>query len=121
MEMVNHRQDLSDRTKQFALRVLKLADALPHGIAGQTIANQIARSACSVAANYRASQRARSKAEFIAKLSIVHEEADETLFWIEMIEEAGLLPPERLLSLKNESNEIVAILVASLKSAKSNK
>jgi four helix bundle protein len=118
---MNQAQDLLDRTKQFALRVLKMADALPQGVAGKTIANQIARSACSVAANYRASQRARSKAEFIAKLSIVHEEADETLFWIEMIEEANLLPPERLISLKSESNEIVAILVTSLKSAKSNK
>jgi len=106
------------RTMEFALRIFRLAEALPHGISGKTIAGQIARSGSSVAAIYRASQRARSKAEFIAKLSIVHEEADETLFWLEMIEKADSLPHKQLAPLMTEANEIVAIVVSSLKTAK---
>lgn len=111
-------QDMLGRTMEFALRIFRLAEALPRGISGKTIAGQIARSGSSVASNYRASQRARSKAEFIAKLSIVHEEADETLFWLEMIKKADLLPHRQLAPLMTEANEIVAIVVSSLKTAK---
>jgi four helix bundle protein len=81
-------EDLKKRTKLFALRVLKLVAALPNNVAGRTIGNQVARSATSVAANYRAACRARSKIEFISKLGIVEEEADERALWLELIFES---------------------------------
>jgi len=83
-EKIIRTADLKARTKQFALRVMKLIDALPRTIQGRAIANQIIRSATSVAANYRAACRARSRAEFAAKIGIVEEEADETAFWLEL-------------------------------------
>lgn len=86
-------EELKDRTKQFALRVLKLVAAMPKTIEGRAIASQLVRSGTSVAANYRATCRARSKAEFIAKIGIVLEEADEALLWFELIAEGNLLPP----------------------------
>ena len=95
-----------------------MVEALPSGLSADVIAKQVVRCATSVAANYRAACRAHSKAEFIAKLGIVEEEADETLFWLEMIEEAELLPTSRLEALKTEANEIVAITVTSIKTAK---
>lgn len=107
------------RTKAFALRVLKLVESLPKTTPGRIIGNQIGRCATSVASNYRAACRARSKAEFIAKLGIAEEESDESLFWLEMIEEAELLPAARLEGLKKEANEITSIIVASIKSSRS--
>ncbi|HVF70623.1 MAG TPA: four helix bundle protein [Chthoniobacterales bacterium] len=112
--------ELKQRTKQFALRILKLVGALPTTIAGRAIANQLVRSGTSVAANYRATCRARSKNEFIAKVGVVLEEADETLLWLELIAEAKLLPLKRVEYLLVEANELVAIMVASRKSASSN-
>jgi four helix bundle protein len=112
--------ELKNRTKQFALRILKLVTALPNTIAGRAVGNQIVRSGTSVAANYRASCRARSKAEFIAKIGIVLEEVDETLLWLELIAEAKLLSPKRVEPLLVEANELVAIMVTSRKSAASN-
>src|SRR6266571_6754173 len=90
-EKVVRSADLKARTKQFALRVIKLVDALPRTIQGRAVANQIIRSATSVAANYRAACRARSRAEFIAKIGVVEEEADESAFWMELIIEGELL------------------------------
>ena len=87
--------DLAARTKAFALRILKLADSMPRTLTADILARQIARSGTSTAANYRAAQRARSKAEFISKLSIVHEEADETCLWIELIEESGMVTSKK--------------------------
>jgi four helix bundle protein len=113
-------EELKDRTKQFALRVLKLVAALPKTIEGRAIANQLVRCGISVAANYRATCRARSKAEFIAKIGIVLEEADEALLWLELISEANLLPAKRVDPLLAEANELVAIMVASRRSASSN-
>lgn len=110
--------ELAKRMKAFALRILRVADALPKTASGKAIAGQIARSGTSVAANFRAATRARSKAEFISKMHIACEEADETQFWIEMIEETQALPSERLRDLHRESSEITAILTASLKTAK---
>ncbi|RKX34486.1 MAG: four helix bundle protein [Verrucomicrobia bacterium] len=110
--------EMQARTKVFALRILKLSEALPHTVSGRTLAGQIVRSATSVAANYRAACRARSKADFIAKLGIVEEESDESQFWLEMIDEAGLLPSERLEALKKEADELTAIVVSSIKTAK---
>ena len=113
--------DLKARTKQFALRVMKLVDAIPRTIQGRAIANQIIRSATSVAANYRAACRARSRAEFIAKLGVVEEEADETAFWLELIIDSALLTKARIDPLLMEAGELVAIMAASRKSAVGNR
>ena len=113
--------DLKARTKQFALRVMKMVDALPRTIQGRTIAKQIIRSATSVAANYRAACRARSRAEFIAKIGVVEEEADESCFWLELIIDSGLLTEERIRPLLSEAGELVAIMAASRKSAIGNR
>jgi four helix bundle protein len=113
--------DLKARTKQFALRVMKLVDALPRTIQGRAIANQIIRSATSVASNYRAGCRARSRAEFIAKIGVVEEEADESCFWLELIIDSDLLTEERIHPLLSETNELVAIMAASCKSALGNR
>jgi four helix bundle protein len=112
--------NLKDRTKKFALRIIKLVEALPKTVAGRNIGNQIFRSGTSSAANYRAACRARSKKEFIAKLGIVEEEIDETLFWLELIIENKLLEKELIIDLSKEANEICAIIVSSIKTAKNN-
>jgi four helix bundle protein len=109
--------ELKQRTKQFALRVIKLVGALPKTIEGRVVANQLMKSGTSVAANYRAACRGRSKAEFIAKLGNVEEEADESAFWLEVIIESGLLKGVLVEPLLAEANELVAIMVASRKSA----
>jgi four helix bundle protein len=110
-------EEMRARMKQFALRILKLADALPRTVSGRTLAGQIARSGCSTAANYRAAGKARSKAEFIAKLGIAEEEADETQFWLEMIAESGLVSATKLEALHQEACELTAIIAASRKTA----
>ena len=110
---------LKERCKALALLVMILIDHLPKSVQGRVIADQIMRSASSVAANYRAACRARSKAEFVAKLSIVVEEADETVLWLELIKDGNLLPENRVGSLLEEANEITAIMVASRKTASS--
>lgn len=109
--------ELKKRTKQFALRVMKLVGALPVNFVGKSIGSQLMRSASSVGANYRAACRGRSKAEFIAKLQIVIEEADECCYWLELIIEGELLPSEKVEPLLDEANQITAIMVASRKSA----
>jgi four helix bundle protein len=109
--------ELKTRTKRFGLRILKLVSALPKTVEGRAIANQLVRSGTSVGANYRAACRGRSKAEFISKLGIVEEEADESAYWLEMIIEAGLIKPKRVEPLLQEANELVAIITASRKSA----
>ena len=109
--------ELKKRTKQFALRILKLISALPNTTAGRTIGNQLARSGTSVPANYRAACRGRSKAEFISKLGVVEEEADESAFWLELIIEGGLLKKSLVEPLWREANELVAIMTSSRKSA----
>jgi four helix bundle protein len=110
-------RDLIERTKQFALRVIKLVGALPRTIEGRAIAKQLMRSGTSVAANYRAACRARSKAEFIAKLGTVEEEADESAFWLDLIIDAGLFSGAKTRPLLNEASEIVAIMASSKKTA----
>jgi four helix bundle protein len=96
-------EEMKARTRQFALRILKLADSLPRTPSGRTLAGQIARSGTSVAANYRAAGKGRSKAEFIAKLGIAEEEADETQFWLELIIDSGIVPASRLELLLQEA------------------
>jgi four helix bundle protein len=111
--------DLLARTKKFALRVIKLVDALPNTLAGRTIGGQVIRSGTSVSSNYRAACRARSKAEFIAKLGIVEEEADESCHWMELIIESKLMKERLVIDLLREANEITAIMVASKKTSRS--
>ena len=109
--------ELKDRTKQFALRILDLAEALPRSRTGNVIAGQIVRSGTSVAANYRALCRAKSRPDFINKTSIVEEEADETCLWLELLIARRLLSPRRVQPLLDEANELTAIFVASRKTA----
>ena len=109
--------DLKKRTKQFALRILKLVAALPNTVEGRAIAGQLVRAGTSVAANYRAACRGRSKAEFIAKLGTVEEEADESAFWMELIIEGGLLPSHKVESLLAEAVELRKIMAKSRISA----
>ncbi len=109
--------ELKRRTKQFGLRVMKLVGALPENSVGRAIGSQLIRSGTSVGANYRAVCRGRSKAEFIAKLGIVVEEADESAYWLELIIEGDLLGANLVEPLLQEANELTAIMVASRKSA----
>ncbi len=109
---------LRTRTKQMAIRVIRLVNRLPNSRAAGNIAHQILRSATSVGANYRAAQRARSPAEFRAKLGIVEEEADETAYWIELLMESELVKRDLLEDLYQEINEITAMIVASINTSK---
>ncbi len=113
-------QELKERTKQFALRVMRLTDALPNSAKALAIARQIVRSGTSVAANYRAACRARSRAEFVSKIGVVEEEADETALWLELIIADEILEQKKVLPLLNEANELVAIMAASHISARRN-
>lgn len=110
-------RELKQRTKQFALRIMKLVGALPKNMEGRTVGNQLLRCGTSVGANYRAACRGRSKAEFIAKLGIVEEEADESVFWMELIIESKLMERKLVEPLLQEANELTAIMTASRKSA----
>ena len=114
-------KDLLQRTKKFALRVIKLVNALPNNLAGRKIGNQLIRSGTSVASNYRAACRGRSKAEFIAKLGTVEEEADESALWMELIIEGKLMNKSLVQSLWQESVELTRIIAASKISARRNK
>jgi four helix bundle protein len=109
------RGEFQARTKQLALRVIRLVEALPRGTTASVIGRQVLRSATSVGANYRAACRARSPADMIAKLKIVEEEADETLYWLELLVEADVVPSARLEPLMAETEEILAMTVASIK------
>jgi four helix bundle protein len=108
---------LQNRTKQFALRILIFIDHLPNTIGGRVLANQLARSATSVGANYRAACRARSRAEFASKLRIVAEEADESLYWLELIREGNFILPKKVTSLLTEADELTAIFTAGRRSS----
>jgi four helix bundle protein len=110
-------EDLKIRTKQFALRILKLAGALPNTVEGRAIRNQLVRAGTSVAANYRAACRGRSKAEFIAKLGVVEEESDESAFWLELIISAALIRENRVRPLLDEATELTRIMARSRISA----
>lgn len=112
--------DLQKRTKQFNIDVIKVCATLPRNAAGFELAKQIIRSSGSVGANYRATQRAKSKADFIYKLEIVIEEADETMYWLEVMNETGLIDSKIATTLIKEANELVSIFVATVKTTKSN-
>jgi four helix bundle protein len=110
--------DLKERTRAFALAVVGLVEDLPRGRSGDAIGNQLLRSGTSVGANYRAACRARSRREFLAKLGIVEEEADETQFWLDLVAERGLADTDRVVALREEARQLVAIVVASIRTAR---
>jgi four helix bundle protein len=110
--------ELKSRTKQFALRVLKLSAAMPATVEGRTIRGQLVRAGTAVGANYRAACRGRSRAEFVAKLGVVEEEADESAFWLELIIEGAFLSEARVKPLLDEANEITKIMASSRISAR---
>ena len=112
-------EKLKLRTKQIGLEIIKLIDELPSKPSAWAIAKQIVRSSTSVGANYRAACRAKSTADFINKLKIVEEEADETQYWLEILEESGLVQSDRIELIKKELNEILSIVVSSIKTLKS--
>jgi four helix bundle protein len=112
---------MKDRTKRFAADVVRLTRELPSTLDGRRLGQQLLDSGTSVAANYRAACRARSGAEFIAKLGVVEEEADESAFWLELMVDTHVLTHQRAERLLNEANELTAIVVASIKTAKSHR
>ena len=113
--------ELKKRTKEFALRVVSLVESFPNTFLGRHVGGQLTRSSTSVAANYRAVCRARSNADFIAKMGIVEEEADESAFWVEFAVDAKLAKAERVEDLLDEANQLVAIFVASITTARGGK
>ncbi len=114
-------EELKARTKAFAVRVVKMTEALPPTRAADMVARQLLRSATSVAANYRAACRARSHREFVAKIGVVTEEADESLYWLEILVQAEIIPEAKLKSLIQEANELTAIFTASSYTARQNR
>lgn len=115
---VPHSNDLKSRTFTFALRVMRFAESLPATRSGRTIANQVIRCGTSVGANYRAAARARSTKDFIAKLGIVEEECDETIYWIDLAVATDCISQVKIAALRQEANELLAITVASIKTAR---
>ena len=113
--------DLKERTKRFALMVINIVEMLPKGRTIDVLSRQLLRSGTSVGANYRAACRAKSTADFISKMGIVEEEADETIYWMELIIEAGFSRQRELNSLLDEANQILAITVSSIKTARKSK
>ncbi|GAB4138924.1 MAG: four helix bundle protein [Planctomycetaceae bacterium] len=113
-------QELRDRTKQFALRVIRMYVALPKTTEAQVIGKQVLRSGTSVAANFREATRARSDAEFISKLGIVEQELDETALWMELLVESEIVSENRLRPLIQETDELLRIIVSTIKTKKSN-
>ena len=111
-------EELKARTKAFALRVMRLVDVIPNSCGGRAIAGQLVRCGTAVGANYRASCRGRSKAEFVAKLGIVEEEADETCFWLELLMEGGLMKQDEAMPLWQEAHELTAIITSSITTAR---
>ncbi len=112
-------QQLRERTKRFAIRIVALSRYLMRRRDSASIGNQVLRCGTSVAANYRAACRSRSRADFVSKMSIVAEEADETLFWLELLRDSGIVKKDRLETLLDEADQLTAIFTASRNTAKS--
>jgi len=110
--------EMQARTKAFALRIIRMFQRLPKSSEARALGKQVLRSGTSVAANYRAACRAKSRADFVSKLSTTVEEADETLFWLELLEESGIVPSSKLRELNTETEELLRILSTSLATAK---
>jgi len=113
--------EMKKRTKSFALRIIRLVESLPKGETSDVIGRQLLRSGTSVGANYHASCRARSRADFIAKMGIVEEETDESIYWMELLVQASLVEKDRVCDLMDEANQIAAMVVSSIKTARKNK
>jgi four helix bundle protein len=116
--MKKEENDLCDRTKTFALRVIRLFGALPKSTEAQILGKQVLRSGTSIGANYRETYRSRSKAEFIAKTGDCLREIEETAYWLDLLVESGIVPPEKLAPLRQETGELIAIFVTIVKKAK---
>ncbi len=108
-------QTFKDRTRNFALQAIRLVEALPRSKTAEILGRQLMRSATSVGANYRAACRGKSAADVVAKLSIVEEEADESMYWMDLLVDAGILVPDRIKTLRKEADELLAMTVASIK------
>ena len=119
--MMKEESDLRVRTKDFALRIIRMFTALPKSTEAQVLGKQVLRSGTSVGANYREAFRARSKAEFIAKAGDSLREIEETAYWLELLVDAGIVPAERLAPLRQETDELIAIFVTIVKKAKERK
>ena len=117
--MVVKHQEMRNRTKSFALRIVKMYCSLPKSVEAQVLGKQVLRSGTSVAANYREASRARSDAELIAKLGLVEQELDETLLWLELLVESGIMAEARLGALKEEADQLLRMTVSSIKTLKS--
>lgn len=115
------KKDLKERTKRFALEVIKIAEKLPKGRTADILGRQLVKAGTSVGANYRAACRGKSTADFISKMGIVEEEADESIYWMELLNEAGLLRKDDLIHLLDEANQILAITISSIKTARRGK
>ncbi len=111
-------EEFRNRTKAFALSVIRLVEALPKSRTADVTGRQLIRCGTSVGANYRASCRAKSPKDFVAKMAIVEEECDEAVYWMELIVEAGLVDESRVADLKKEANEILSMVVSSIKTAR---
>ncbi len=116
-----NQQELKRRTKLFALKVIQLVEKLPSTPTAKVIGRQLLRSGTSPGANYRSACRARSRLDFISKMGIVEEEIDETMYWLELLIEAGVMTPDSLDELMKEADELLAIIVTSIRTAKRNK
>jgi len=115
------KREMKRRTKEFALRVIRLVQSLPKGQMADVLGKQLLRSGTSVGANYRAACRAKSRADFISKMGIVEEEADESMYWMELLIESGLVQHDRVADLLNEADQLIAMTVSSIQTARSNK
>src|SRR3989442_6363320 len=111
--------EMKSRTRAFALRAIRLVGALPRTPAADVIGKQLLRCATSVGANYRAACRGRSPSEFVAKMGIVEEEADESIYWLELLADSGIVPRAKLGDLMGEADQLVRIIVASIRTARS--
>lgn len=114
-------ENLKLRTKQFALRIIRLVNSLPKNMVGNVLGKQLLRSGTGVGANYRSACRSRSAADFISRISIAEEEADESLFWMELLVESNVISESKALNLMQEANELVSIFVSSAKTARKSK
>ena len=111
-------EELMERMKRCGLAIIRLVETLPSGRVVSLISNQMVRSGTSAGANYRAACRARSKADFISKMGIVEEELDETLYWLEVLQEAGFLSQQKAEGLMREGDELLGIVVSSIRTAR---
>ena len=121
MSIPMNAEEFKNRTKELALRVIRLVEALPKSRTADVIGRQLLRCGTSVGANYRAACRAKSAADFIAKMAIVEEECDESIYWMDLLVGAGLMGEKCVADLKNEADEILSMVVASIKTARRRK